>query len=237
MGQPYFRFKAFTIWQDKCAMKVCTDSCAMGALINIENAKLILDIGAGTGLLSLMLAQKTTPAVGIDALEIEAAAAEQARENIAKSPWASQITLHEGALQHFLTEKRYDLIVSNPPFYENHWKRGQNAQNLAMHSEQLSIQDLAKHIARLLAPQGRALVMLPPYQAQKLTELMAEYQLYITENTLLLDRENGKILRHICTFAATNPENINLKQLAIRNTQNEYTAEFVALLKPYYLHL
>lgn len=237
MGQSFFQFKQFRVAQDRCAMKVCTDSCVMGAIIPVANAQRILDIGTGTGLLALMLAQRAAANVPIDALEIDEAATQQATENIAESPWKQQITIHLTALQKFVASASYDLIVSNPPFYENHLKRGGQAQNIAMHSEQLSLQELAENIARLLSADGRAVVLLPPYQAENLQQNMAQQSLFLVANTFLFDREGGKMIRHISTYARQQTNELLLEKLYIRNPNNEYTEAFIQLLKPYYLHL
>ena len=121
MSNTYFQFKQFTIHQDKCAMKVCTDACMLGAWtagkLGGSGINNILDIGCGTGLLSLMLSQKIN--ASIDAVEIDADAAKQAGENISASPWAANIRVIHTSLQEFMPKKKYDLIICNPPFYEN----------------------------------------------------------------------------------------------------------------------
>lgn len=237
MGNSYFQFKAFRIEQGQTAMKVCTDSCAMGAYIQPEQAQRILDIGTGTGLLALMLAQRTPDTTHIDALEIDTQAAAQATQNIEASAWAARMQVLECALQNFAPPHRYDLIVCNPPFYENHLKRGTHAQNLAMHSEQLSNTELAFHCQRLLADDGRAVILLPPYQAQIQAQQMQAHGLFLEENCLLFDKEDGKIIRHISTYSHKQNTDFQTNTLTIRNSNNQYTPEFVALLQPYYLHL
>src|SRR3954469_11797521 len=125
MANNYFSFKQFIIHQDKCAMKVCTDACLFGAYVadrfQITNSKFhVLDIGAGTGLLSLMLAQKNST-VQIDAVEIDKAASEQAKENFKHSLWRDRLHIHHQPIQEF-GMNTYNLIISNPPFYENDLK-------------------------------------------------------------------------------------------------------------------
>ena len=119
MSNNYFQFKQFTIHQDKCAMKVCTDACLFGAFVanEIQDKTInhILDIGAGTGLLSLMLAQKSNAA--IDAVEIDKSTYEQAEENISQSSWKEKITVYNSGIADFYSNYKYDLIISNPPFF------------------------------------------------------------------------------------------------------------------------
>ena len=142
----WFQFKQFTIHQEKTAMKVCTDACLFGAWVankielNEINADNILDIGCGTGLLSLMLAQKTK--AQIDAVEIDKNAFEQAKENINLTEWKEQINIHHGSIIDFKSNKKYDLIICNPPFYENQLKSVDSARNKAMHATTLSYKDL-----------------------------------------------------------------------------------------------
>ena len=148
MPNQFFKFKQFTIDQDQCAMKVCTDSCLFGAWVaeyleqEKNSLKTILDIGTGTGLLSLMLAQKTT--ANIDAVEIEEAASLQASNNFLASPWNNRLQVYHAPIQLFkpIHPKSYVFIICNPPFYENNLKTDNQLKNLALHSEALSLANL-----------------------------------------------------------------------------------------------
>src|SRR5215203_3558425 len=158
MSNPYFRFKKFTVFHDRCAMKVTTDSCFFGAWaadqiqrskVNIQN---ILDIGAGSGLLSLMIAQKN--AALIDAVEMDGAAAGQAKENIQCSPWKNRINIQQENILSFEPSHLYDVIICNPPFYENELASGNTEKNIAHHSEELVFSDLVRLIAKHLSNSG-----------------------------------------------------------------------------------
>src|SRR5258705_6346666 len=148
MANSYFKFKQFTIHQDRCAMKVTTDACLFGAWVAIEAGILesedgsILDIGAGTGLLSLMLAQKTN--VSIDSVEIDEAAAKQARENADASPWKERIFVMPGDAKYmaYTLCKNFDIIISNPPFYENELASPDHHKNIAHHDGGLLLDEL-----------------------------------------------------------------------------------------------
>ena len=137
MANQYFQFKQFTVQQDACAMKVTTDACLFGAWVaNRINGldlkgKHFLDIGTGTGLLSLMVAQQTD--ASIDAVEIETAAANQAQENFEQSPWNNKLFLHNSSIQTFIPQHKYDFIFTNPPFFFNDLKSKNHARNIALH--------------------------------------------------------------------------------------------------------
>jgi tRNA1Val (adenine37-N6)-methyltransferase len=164
-----FQFKQFTIHQDQCAMKVSTDACILGAWVDVAQAENILDIGAGTGLLSLMMAQRSTAC--IDAVELDTPAFEQAKSNIAESNWGDRVEVFLGKIQDFSSDKKYDYIVSNPPFYQNHLKSEKVQKNQAHHTETLSFEELLDSVLRLRTTSGKFAVLLPAYEAKVLEDL------------------------------------------------------------------
>src|SRR3982750_4258430 len=165
MSNTYFQFKEFRIDQERTAMKVTTDGCLLGAwasqLISGDSLHQgqVLDIGTGTGLLSLMIAQVTNHR--IDSVEMEDQAAIQALENIAHSKWKDRIQLIHADIREYTTECRYDYIVSNPPFYENELKSGRQEKDMAHHDAGLSLTELFASIDRLLSPDGKFYLLLP----------------------------------------------------------------------------
>ncbi len=238
VAHSYFQFKQFRVYQDQCAMKVCTDSCVLGAYVDVSQATRLLDIGTGTGLLSLMAAQRTS--APIDAIEIETAAAQQAIQNIAASPWATQITvIKEDVLQWTkTTTARYDCILSNPPFFSNHLKRSHANQNIALHGESLQLTGLAQVVSQLLLPNGTFTVLLPPYENDLLKEICQTYGLYPTTELQVLDYTGGKLIRTIRQFASQTTNKPVVDQLTIKTSAHgTYTDKFAALLNPYYLYL
>ncbi|MET4758482.1 tRNA1(Val) (adenine(37)-N6)-methyltransferase [Endozoicomonas sp. NE40] len=145
----YFQFKQFRVDQDQCAMKVTMDACLFGALVDVEESQRILDIGTGTGLLSLMAAQRSS--AHIDAVELDDDAARQARQNVAQSPWSDRITVTQSAIQQFFgAPDGYDTIICNPPFFENSLKAANDKRTMARHTESLSFSDLVQATSRLL---------------------------------------------------------------------------------------
>jgi len=155
-----FRFKQFQIRQDRCAMKVSTDGVLLGAWTPVAGARRILDIGTGTGLLALMLAQRTSPDVQIEAVELDPAAAAQAAQNVLDSPWASRIRVHQGAIQTY-DAAPFDLIVCNPPYFPVGQVAADGARAQARHTHTLSYAELLGAVDRLLTPDGQLALVLP----------------------------------------------------------------------------
>ena len=219
-------------------MKVCTDACLFGALIseNLSYKKNILDIGTGTGLLSLMYAQKNTDAK-IDAVEIDKDAAEQARENIFHSIWKENIEVYHQSIQQFANARntRYDLILSNPPFFENDLKSPDERRNSALHSSDLSLEELVKTACELLAETGSFCVLLPFSRTEYFTRLAEEKNLYPSHQYLIRQTEKHAFFRSVLFFSKMEHEKIN-EEIIIK-TNETYSLRFTKLLKDYYLHL
>ena len=225
-------------------MKVCTDACLFGAYVASKNipANTILDIGTGTGLLSLMLAQKIT--ASIDAIELDKDAAEQATENVNNSPWKERITIKNSSIQEHsrITQKKYDLIICNPPFYENSLKSPDTAHNKAIHAETLSLTELADAIINLLNKQGVAALLLPPYESSLFKNLAEAKGLYLNEVITIKDNAEDKVIREMSFYslaihsvhAVNHP---SYQQEIIIKDNNNYSPKFTSLLKDYYLYL
>lgn len=243
MSNSYFQFKKFTVHQDKCAMKVTTDSCLFGGFVadRINNSALsinnCLDVGAGTGLLSLMLSQKND--CFIDAIEIDSIAAEQATANIAASPFAKKINILQADVRKFLFEKKYDLIISNPPFYEKELKGDNEKRNIAHHSEELLLTDLLTIIKDNLSTSGKFCLLLPFKRDTEIKALLASGNFQIETITYIRQTVKHDYFRMIVSgkYRAETPEETILEEMAIKDEKGNYTSELVVLLKDYYLHL
>ena len=170
MANDYFQFKQFTIRQERCAMKVGTDGVLLGAWTDVTHARRLLDIGTGTGLIAIMAAQRN-PELIIDAIEIDPAAFEQARENANSTSWRERIHLFQGEVQAFAPPYKYDIIVCNPPFFINSTKNPELNRTLARHCETLSHEDLLQVSDNLLLPEGKLCVILPVNEAKHFIEL------------------------------------------------------------------
>ncbi|MEZ0607473.1 tRNA1(Val) (adenine(37)-N6)-methyltransferase [Fibrella sp. WM1] len=244
-----FRFKQFTIQQDQTAMKVCTDACVLGAWAQIESGTYLLDIGTGTGLLALMAAQRNADA-RINAVELDDAAAQQAAGNVAASPFANRITVHQTAIQQFIpppvlpSPLLYDHILTNPPFYVNSLRSPDKAVNRALHTDELPFADLLVAVRRLLAPTGTWWVLLPPPEMAVLRQLAAAGSptLVPAAELHLRHHDQKPVFRHLVSFRFDDRADDNVPDqptpatLAIYEPDGRtYTAAFRALLQPYYL--
>ena len=232
LANTHFAFKQFTIHQDQTAMKVTTDACILGAYTDIQQATKILDIGTGTGLLALMLAQKSE--VKIDAVEIDKNAYSQSVMNINGSIFKDKITVYNKPIQDFVAINSYDLIISNPPFFQNHLKSETASRNNSLHTDTLSFEDLLSSVLKLLSSNGTFVVLLPEYQSSIFEQLSVSQGLYPQKKLTIRHRKGSKILRIITTFERIKKEIIN-EELIIKNPDESYTPDFQALLKDYYL--
>lgn len=234
----YFQFKQFTMQQDHCAMKVCTDACVFGAWAGTLGAKRILDIGTGTGLLSLMAAQSNKDA-HIDAVEIDPEAAEQARENVTGSPFAERIEVHQTPIQDFTPLHRYDSILINPPFFQSDLRSPDARINQAHHAESLTFSELLTAIARLLGVEGTWHVLLPPDESTLLTK-MAFLQGWSKPRELTLYHTfNRKPFRVMSTFKGTlaSIQTTVSERLAVFEADGKtHTLAFRELLQEFYLN-
>ena len=240
MPNHFFQFKQFIVRQDSCAMKVCTDACVLGAFvadtINKEAWSIhrILDIGTGTGLLSLQLAQKTTAI--IDAIEIDKPAYDQAKQNFLNSPWKNRLTVvNEDALQ-FDAGKQYDLVIANPPFYEDSLRSVNEKKNAAKHDTTLTLEKLLEVIQKNLSITGKAAVLLPFYRLGYFEKMATTNGLFLTKKLLLRHTETHPYFRGILIFSRIKKEAVTAEMI-FKKEDGKYSKEFNELLKDYYLYL
>lgn len=249
MPNNFFRFKQFTIHQNHCAMKVCTDACLFGAWIaekvKSKNLKIknVLDVGTGTGLLSLMFAQKNFQTI-IDAVEIDNAAAQQAKENFEASPWKKRVHVYNTSIQQFNNSTnqfinqstKYNLIISNPPFFENDLKSRNAKRNLALHSTELSLEELSDAITKNLKDDGSFAVLLPYHRTEGFLELAARRSFYLTEKVSVKQTPQHNYFRSVLLFSKKSSDTKE-SEIIIQNESGVYTTKFIELLKDYYLCL
>lgn len=233
-----FQFKQFSIAQDKCSMKVGTDGVLLGAWANVEGAKRILDIGAGTGLIAVMLGQRNAEAE-IHAVEIDDLAFVQAQENMQNAPWANRLSVFHQSIQDFSTipTAPYDLIVSNPPFFSGGTFSFNQDRNSVRHTVKLPHGDMLRAVQKLLAKDGKFCVILPFVEGLRFQELAASFHFYCTRVTEVLPRANKSVERLLMQFEleSSAPQ---WDQLVIQHEgQNEWTEAYQDLTRAFYLKM
>ena len=220
-------------------MKVCTDACILGAYADTTNARKILDIGAGTGLLSLMLAQRSNAL--IDAVEIDDEAYAQAKNNIEESVFGYKVCLYHQSIQEFNRQRQgtadmpYDLIISNPPFYQNSLKSPDLQTNKALHAATLTFDELIDAVMNLLSTDGTFIVLLPPFEGDQLTGEAQKKGLYLWKKLQIKHNSQKAVFRHILSFSKRPVSDYIEDTLVIHaESLNAYSDKFRELLSDYY---
>lgn len=238
MSNPYFRFKQFTVWHDKCAMKVGTDGVLLGAWCDVENKARILDAGCGTGLVGLMLAQRCR--AEIDAVDIDEAACIQARENADRSPFGGRFHVFHRPFACFVNEsagtRQYDCIVSNPPYFTNSLECPDKQRNRARHGT-LTLEGLIGGGRRLLAPKGKLCLILPFDQRERLAAIIGKESLFLQKETAVLPTPASRPKRLLVEISDTPVANVHSDTLTIEKERHVYSDAFTALVKDYYLDI
>ena len=234
-----FYFKQFTIHQDRCAMKIGTDAVLLGAWSPIpKNIFSVLDIGSGTGVLSLMLAQRTL-AEQIDAIEIDEEAYEQCVQNFENSNWGDRLFCYHAGLDEFVEEmedESYDLIISNPPFYTDEYKSDTEKRNVARFQDALPFEELIDSAANLLNKFGVFSVIIPCKEEEKFIQIAKQFHLHPFKITRVKGTPNSELKRSLLAF--TWDEQITIEdELIIEVTRHQYTQEYIQLTKEFYLKM
>lgn len=234
-----FQFKQFSVKQDKTAMKVGTDGVLLGAWAPIHhNPFSVLDVGAGTGIIALMLAQRSH-AEQIDALEIDEDAYEQAVENFESSPWGDRLFCFHAGLDEFIEEPEdeYDLIVSNPPFYAEDYKTDNEQRDLARFQDAMPFEEIVEAADLLLSENGVLAVILPFREEEKFVALAKEAELYPFKITRAKGTSKSDIKRSLLAFSRNEASEIEIDELIIEIDRHVYTPEYIELTKEFYLKM
>jgi tRNA1Val (adenine37-N6)-methyltransferase len=234
MANNYFNFKQFTIYHDKCAFKVGTDGVLLGAYANISSAEKILDIGTGTGLIALMLAQRSNAM--ITAIEPDSESFVQACSNIEGCKWNDRIKAENVLLQNFFPgNQKFDLIVTNPPYFTNSLKNPDPGKAAARHNFQLGNEDLLQGVSRLLSEDGKFQIILPYPEANVFIAEAQAYGFYCNDILKIKPIPSGEIRRMIMTFTRRR-QKLTEKFLTIEHgKRHEFTEEYINLTKEFYL--
>ena len=233
-----FRFKQFSLNQDRCAMKVGTDGVLLGAWASLEkHPESILDIGAGTGVIALMMAQRS-PSQTIDAIELDDNAYEQCTENFESSPWGDRMFCYHAGLDEFVDEweDTYDLIVSNPPFYSEDVSSGDKSRDQARQNQSLPFDELLEGVSRLLSPKGIFSTIIPFKEEEAFLHLAAQLNLFPRRITRVKGNPTSETKRSLLEFVF-NATETKIKALTIEIRRHEYTQEYVDLTKDFYLKM
>lgn len=238
MSNKPFIFKQFTINQDRCAMKIGTDSVLLGTWTSLKtNPKSILDIGAGTGILALMLAQRSAAEL-IDAIEIDEDAYEQCVDNFEQSHWGDRLFCYHAALEELVDEfeDQYDLIISNPPFYSEDYKTASEQRDKARFSDALPFEHLLDSVSRLLAKEGLFSVIIPFREEKIFIALASKFKLFPNRMLHVKGAPTSETKRSLLEFSFRESA-IEIQELVIETARHQYTEDYINLTKDFYLNM
>ena len=229
-----FQFKKFSVCDDRATMKVGTDAVLLGAWSDVDRAKNILDIGSGSGVISLMMAQRSDSDSRIDAIELLADDAKQSSENILNSPWPLKISVTHTSIQNFLPETKYDLIICNPPFFTNSLLPPVETRSKVRHDTTLTLDELLAATVRLLSPIGKFCVILPAIESEIFIEKAKSKKLFLHHLTRFYsraDKPQERSLMEMTFVSAQSRED----SLILHQSKDQWTNEYKALTKEFYL--
>ena len=237
MSNDWFEFKQFRIEQGQTAMKVGTDGVLLGAWTEIDNCKTVLDIGTGTGLIALMLAQRN-PLAQITGVEIDKQASQQAQANFSNSKWSPRLRIENTTIQSFAkhSQKQFDAIVSNPPFFRNGYASPHKQRQLARQNDSLSFDDLLQAVQKLLNKTGTFSVIIPMENKDEFIEKAEQKHLYIIRCTEIYPtNKSEKAKRVLLSFSKIKHKVENSKLVIEPEQRHQYSKEYIALTQDFYL--
>jgi len=229
-----FRFKQFVVHHDRATHKVGTDAVLLGAWVNTTGVQSALDIGTGSGVIALMVAQRTSSLAKIDAVDIEQNNFLQAAENIAGSPWPEKIRVHHATVQEFFPQQKFDLIVSNPPYFVNSLLPVGSQRRKARHTTSLSYNELLTAVKRLLMPSGKFGVILPTSEGDQFQSIAMEFGLYCSRRLAFFSRKQKPQERWLVEFTFT-PADPFTETLVLYHEGNKWSDEYKTLTGDFYL--
>lgn len=230
-----FQFKQFTIYQEKPQMRVGTDSIILGSAIKIKNKyKYILDIGTGTGLLSLMIAQKSSN-TKITAVEIDSNAYHQAKKNIDKCKWRNRINLIHADAKYFKTDDKYDLIICNPPYFSNSKKSIIKSKNTARHQIKFKFKDLVEIWDKRGSNNSDLACILPIKESQKMFDMVKSYGYFLAFTLEIRSNQNSNPKRSVMLFSKNKIKTLK-SELSIHDNKGDYSKSYIKMTKDFYLN-
>lgn len=229
-----FKFKQFTIKQEKSSMKVGTDGVLLGAWTNVQNATEILDIGGGTGLIALMIAQRSSG--NITCVEIDIDSCNECSENVNSSPWENRIDVVNDSIQNFISTKKFDLIVSNPPFYSSFNEGMTKGRMTARQTKSLDYNTLINLSKGLLNSTGTLSIIVPFDQEEPILQYASDAGFFVNRIARVRGKVNGKIIRTLLELSGQSSSSIT-EEFAIEISRHNYTESFTNLVKDFYFHI
>lgn len=229
----HFRFKQFTVAHDRSTMKVGTDAVLVGAWSNVENASAMLDIGTGCGIIALMLAQRTGVSAYIHAVELDAESALQAKENFIHSPWPDKLLVHHTTIQEFESAQKYDLIISNPPYFNRSLQPPDKRRGYARHTASLGFSDLLAAVDRLMSSNGRFNVILPFAEGLEFMPLAEKAGFHSTRQWKCKSKENKPWERWLMEWGR-HPKPVECGEIVINGSDGHWSDDYIRMTKEFY---
>lgn len=240
MSNKFFKFKRFTVFHDRCAMKVGTDGVLLGAWTDVDNVRNIVDVGSGSGLIAMMLSQRNESAK-IVAIEIDGAAAAQALENIESSPFMENIVVETISFQEFANHSnmKFDSIVSNPPFFTNSLLSPTDSRSKARHAYSLSLEELLFNSKKILTDRGTLSFIYPYSEFELIKKIINDNRWYIHRQTDIYPKKESQYPKRVLLELALYPplEFVSIDKLVIEVERHKYSEEYISLTKDYYLKM
>jgi tRNA1Val (adenine37-N6)-methyltransferase len=232
---PVFRFKQFSVRHDRCIMKVGTDGVLLGAYAGVDKAEKILDIGIGSGVIAMMLAQRSNAMV--EGVEVDASSAVQAKQNAASCPWGNRIHITHASFQQYHTQhgSEFDVAVCNPPYFPDHLKSKDDNRNLARHTVNLNHYELTQGVKQVLKPNGSWWLILPYSATQRFLEIAHKEGFFLNHELIVIPKAGKKPNRKIISLGKRESQSFICRALTIRNEDDSYTEDYKKLTRSFYL--
>ncbi|AZQ62837.1 methyltransferase domain-containing protein [Flammeovirga pectinis] len=230
-----FKFKQFEIGQEKCAMKIGTDGMLLGAWADLSGCNTMLDIGTGSGLISLMCAQRYSE-LKIIGIDIDLGASEQAEENFKNSPWKERLSVKHIDFSELTLDTKVDAVVSNPPFFKDSYKANTDERTKARHSDHLTLESLFHSSAKILNKGGKLILIYPFDQVEDIYNVASENSFYIAKHCEVahnIKKPVKRVLLEFC-YQNLNDENIVSKLYLKENNSNDFSEQYIALTNKFH---
>lgn len=228
-----FQFKQFGINHSSSTMKAGTDAVLLGSMADTTNSHSILDIGTGSGIIALMLAQRSK--ANVTAIDIHPQSVAQATANFSSSPWHSRlIAVVDSAQEYAEKDNQFDLIVSNPPYFKNSLKSPTESRNIARHDDTLNFPTLVQCVDRMLTPNGKFSCIIPEIDSTRMIDICAENNLFLSHKIFIHPKPESQANRAILTFTRSKSDSTEISHFVVRNNDNTYSDQYLQITKEFH---